>query len=134
MQPNLIFKGNAADVLAYYREAFGGELDITHFAGSPAAEYAPPGWGDKVVYGTLYSPLGIVHAMDAPPGRAGEPGDNFAISIQTPTEAATESVFAKLSADGAVTMPLEKTFWSPKFGMCTDKFGVKWMISLTPAA
>lgn len=134
MQPNLIFNGNAADVLAHYRDVFGGELEIMRFAGSPAAEEAPPGWGDKVVYGTLQSPLGIVHAMDAPPGRTGEPGDNFAISIQTPTEAATDSVFAKLSAGGAVTMPREKTFWSPKFGMCTDKFGVKWMVSLAPTA
>jgi PhnB protein len=133
-EPNLVFAGHAEEVLEHYRSALGGELTIVRFAGSPAAQYAPPGWGDKVLYGTLASPLGNIHAMDASPERAGQPGGNIGLSIATSTEAQTDAIFAALSAGGNVLMPLEKTFWSPKFGMFTDKFGTRWMISLAPAA
>jgi PhnB protein len=133
-EPNLTFAGRSEEVLEHYRSALGGEVTIMRFAGSPAAEFAPPGWGDKVLYGTLNAPLGIVHCMDASPERAGEPGGNFVIGIQTTSESETDAIFAKLSAGGTVLMPLEKTFWSPKFGMFADKFGIKWMVSLTPAA
>jgi PhnB protein len=27
-------------------------------------------------------------------------------------------------------MPLAKTFWSPRFGMATDRFGVGWMVNV----
>jgi PhnB protein len=130
MQPNLFFSGNAEEALEYYRSATGGEVEIRRFTELPADQHSAPEWANKVLYGTLRSPLGILNAMDAPPDRAGKPGDNFALSILTTTEAQTDAVFAKLSAGGTVTMPLEKTFWSPKFGMCTDKFGIKWMVSL----
>lgn len=132
MQPNLFFNGNAEEALEHYRSALGGAIEITRFAGTPAAEHSSPDYANKVLYGMLRSPLGIVNAMDAPPGRGGESGDNFAISITTTTEAQTDAVFSKLSAGGTVTMPCEKTFWAAKFGMCTDKFGFKWMVSLIP--
>lgn len=100
------------------------------FEGSPAAEHVPADYRDKVLYGTLTSPLGTLHAMDAPPGRGPDtPGDNFAVSVYPKDESATDAIFAKLSQGGTVRMPLEKTFWSPKFGMVLDKFGIMWMVS-----
>jgi PhnB protein len=81
------------------------------------------------LYGRLRSSAGIVNIMDAPPGRAGEPGDNFMLGVQTDSEAQTDEVFAKLAEGGSVIMPLAKTFWSLRFGMVTDKFGVKWLIN-----
>jgi len=80
-------------------------------------------------YGLLRSPLGNLAAMDAPPQRAGEPGGSFGLSLETQNEAQAEEIFAKLSAGGEVTMPLERTFWAKKFGMCSDKFGIKWMVN-----
>jgi PhnB protein len=133
MQPNINFPGNAEEVLEYYRDAFGGELEFVRFGGSPAAGMVPPDWANKVLYGTLRSPLGTINVMDAPPGRGSAPGGNIAISLFTTTEAQTDAVFAKLAAGGQVMMPLEKTFWSPKFGMCVDKFGTHWMVSLAPS-
>ena len=130
MQPNINFAGNAEEVLAFYRDAFGGDVEIMRFGGSPAAAMVPPDWANKVLYGTLRSPLGTLNIMDAPPGRGSPPGGNIALSIFTTTEAQTDTVFAKLSAGGEVMMPLEKTFWSERFGMCKDKFGTFWMISL----
>jgi PhnB protein len=129
MHPNLHFKGNAEEVLRHYRAAFGGDVEIVRFAGTPAAESAPPDWADKVLYGTLRSPLGVINIMDAPCERAEEPGGNVAIAVLTTSEAQTDAVFSQLSAGGRVTMPLEQTFWAAKFGMCTDKFGTKWMVN-----
>ena len=131
LNPNLVFNGNAEEVLHYYRDALGGELQIMRFGESPAAAEVPPEWSNKVVYGTLRSQAGVVNAMDAPPGRGGAPGDNFILGVQTDTAAQTDKLFAKLAAGGSIIMPLDKTFWSPRFGMCADKFGVKWMVNLT---
>ena len=56
--------------------------------------------------------------------------EGFSLSITVPDEAEAERVFGALSEGGLVTMPLEKTFWAPKFGMLTDRFGVGWMVSV----
>jgi len=66
--------------------------------------------------------------MDAPPGREGKPGDNFAIAVDVDDEGRAANVFAKLAADGTVLMPFEATFFARKFGMANDKFGVRWMV------
>jgi len=127
--PYLFFNGNAEEVLEFYRGALGGNVEIMRFAGSPAADYAPADWGSKVLHGRLDTPAGTVCVMDAAEDRAGRPGDNFSISIQVENEGQADGIFSRLIAGGKVMMPLEKTFWSKKFGMLTDKFGIKWMVS-----
>jgi PhnB protein len=134
LNPNLIFNGTAEEVLNHYRDAIGGEVEITRFSQSPEAGSVSPEWGHKIIYGSLRSPAGIVAVMDAPPGRGGStPGDNFILGIETDSEAQTDAIFSKLADGGAVIMPLGKTFWSRRFGMLSDKFGIKWMISLPEA-
>ncbi len=133
LHPNLVFNGNAEEALNHYRDALGGELQIMRFAESPASDQASPDWQDKVIFGSLRSPGGTLNIMDAPPDRAGERGGNFMLSVNTETPQQTEAAFAKLLEGGTVVMPLEKTFWSPRFGMLTDKFGIKWMINLSEA-
>jgi PhnB protein len=131
LEPNLIFNGNAQDALEHYRDALDGELEIVRFTGTPAAAEVPPEYGEKVLYGTLRSPLGTIHAMDCPPGRGSvTAGDNFSIGIQSTDAAQIEGIFAKLSAGGMVMMPLGETFFSPKFGMTADKYGIRWMLNL----
>ncbi|MEY2407406.1 MAG: PhnB protein, partial [Verrucomicrobiota bacterium] len=56
--------------------------------------------------------------------------DGFSLSLAVPTEAEADRAFTALAAGGQVRMPLTKTFWSPRFGMLTDRFGVGWMISV----
>jgi PhnB protein len=130
MQPNLLFNGNAEDVLNFYRDAFGGELNVMRFAGSPVAEGLPEEWGSKVLYGTLNSPFGTLNAMDAPPGRGPKSTEgNIMISVLAKSEADIDKAFAKLAAGGEVMMPLGETFWAKRFGMVADKFGTRWMIS-----
>ena len=116
LRPNLMFAGNAETALTHYRAALGGDLEIIRFAGTPAAENVPAEWSAKVLYGAVHSPYGDVNVMDAPPGRGGSTGDNFAI--------------AELAADGTILMPFEPTFFARKFGMTNDKFGVKWMVNV----
>ena len=78
--------------------------------------------------------LGSITLMgaDAPPGR-GKPFSGFNISLQDSNEAEVKRLFAALSDGGSVFMPLASTFWSPLFGMCTDNFGVNWMLSVPGA-
>jgi PhnB protein len=132
MRPNLNFAGHAADVLAHYQAALGGELQIMRFAGSPAAAFVPPDWADKVLYGQLRTPFGAVDVMDAPPGRESAVGGNVAIAIDVDDDARAAQIFAKLAEDGQILIPFEETFFARKFGMTNDKFGVRWMVSVAP--
>ena len=68
-------------------------------------------------------------ASDDPSGDAG-PVKGVSISYTAATIDDCERIFAKLSDGGSVDMPLEEAFWSPRFGMCTDRFGTPWMVSV----
>ena len=89
----------------------------------------PEGAKDLVLHTAM--PLGSITLMgaDAHPGR-GEPFGGFYISLDDSDEAEVKRLFATLSEGGNVMMPLAPTFWSPLFGMCTDKFGVNWILSV----
>jgi PhnB protein len=134
MRPNLNFAGFAADVLAHYQAALGGQLEILRFAGSPAADDVPADWADKVLYGRLRTPFGEVDVMDAPPGRESAIGGNVAIALDIDDDERAAQVFGKLTEGGHVLMPFAETFFARKFGMATDKFGVRWMVSVAPVA
>lgn len=134
MRPALNFAGFAADVLAHYQAALGGELQIARYGGSPMADVVPPDWSDKIVYGRLRSPFGDIDVMDAPPGRESETGGNVAIAIDVDRVDRAADIFAKLAEDGTVLMPFEETAFARRFGMMNDKFGVRWMISVAPVA
>jgi PhnB protein len=134
LNPNLFFNGNAEDVLAHYRDALDGEIQIIRFAGSPASDSVPANYQNKVLYGALHSPLGTIAAMEAPPGREGTPGSNFAIAVQTESAAQAERAFAKLCDGGTVLAPFEKTFFAERFGMCLDKFGTRWILTYGSAS
>lgn len=134
MRPALNFAGFAADVLSHYQQALGGALEIARFADSPMANFVPPDWGDKIVYGRLCSPFGDIDVMDAPPGRESESGGNVAIAIDVDDEDRAAPIFAKLAEGGAILMPFEETFFARRFGMTNDKFGVRWLVSVAPVA
>lgn len=129
LNPNLFFTGNAEEALQFYREALGGEIEIARFKDAPPEVGSAPEWGEKVIYGQLTSPYGVIAAMDAPPGRGGGEPNGFGINIYADTEDAAASVFEKLSRNGSVTMPFDKTFFAEKFGMLDDKYGVTWMVT-----
>ena len=72
----------------------------------------------------------VLMASDTMPGMEHDPGSNVHLSLIGPDEQTLTGYFNSLAAGGAVTMPLEKQFWGDAFGMCTDKFGIHWMVNV----
>jgi PhnB protein len=132
VQPYLFFEGRCEEAVEFYRRALGAEVEmLMRFKDSPEPTMAPPGAGDKVMHMSLRIGETTVLASD---GRCqGQPGfQGFSLSLTVPNEAEAERLFAALADGGQVQMPLTKTFFSPRFGMVADRFGVSWMIYVAP--
>jgi PhnB protein len=130
VQPYLFFGGRCEEALEFYRSAIGAEVQmLTRFKESPEPQRLPGCFDDKVMHAAVRIGKSTLMASD---GQCeGEQNfDGFSLSITVPDEAEAERVFAALGEDGLVVMPLEKTFWAPKFGILQDRFGVGWMISV----
>jgi PhnB protein len=129
LNPYLLFNGDCTEAFKFYEQTLGGKIEaIMNFAGSPAAEHAPPEWGDKVLHASMAIGDQRVMGSDAPSGRYQRPqGLSVSISLNDRTKA--EQIFNALAENGTTTMPFEKTFWSSGFGMCTDRFGIPWMVN-----
>jgi PhnB protein len=89
-----------------------------------------PGFENKVMHATVHVGDSVWMASDGCNEGSGFHG--FSLSIALPTEADVDRVFAALGEGGTVRMPPTKTFWSPRFGMLTDKFGIGWMVTVAP--
>jgi len=134
VQPYLFFEGKCEEAIEFYKRALGAEVNmLMRYKDSP--EPPPPGCAppdpNKVMHVNFR--IGKMEIM-ASDGRAtGKPKfEGFALSLTVPTEAEATKAFAALADGGKVEMPLAKTFFSAKFGMVVDKFGVFWMILVTP--
>ncbi len=131
VQPYLFFGGRCEEALEFYRKALGAEVVMqVRFKEAPEPQpLMPECFEDKIMHATLRIGDTILMASDGQ--CAGEPNfEGFSLSITVTDEAEEERLFAALSEGGLVTMPLEKTFWAPKFGMLQDRFGVGWMVSV----
>ena len=134
VQAYLNFDGRCEEALEFYRKALGAEVTaLMRFNESPepcGEGMVAPGTEKKIMHATFRVGETTVMASDCHcKGQAKFEGISLALS--PPTVAAAERLFASLSNGGSVQMPLTKTFWSPSFGVVTDKFGVPWMISAT---
>jgi len=131
IQPYLFFGGRCEEAIEFYRKALGAEVVmLARFNEAPEPQPGLPDcFENKVMHATLRVGDTMLMASD---GRCEGPQnfDGFSLSITVPDEEEADRVFAALSDGGLVTMALEKTFWSPKFGMLQDKFGVGWMVSV----
>ena len=134
IQPYLFFDGKCEEAIEFYKKALGAEVVmLMRFKDSP--EPTPPGCGpvdsSKVMHAQFRIGETVIMASD---GRAtGQPKfDGFALSLTVKTEAEADQAFTALANGGKVEMPLAKTFFSARFGMVKDKFGVFWMILVTP--
>jgi PhnB protein len=129
LNPYLLFNGDCEQALKFYEQTLGAKIEfLTRFAGSPSAEQVPPEWGDKVLHATLKIDGNVVMASDAPPGHYEKP-QGMSISISLNDRAKAESIFNALAEGGKTFMPFAKTFWASGFGMCTDRFGIPWMVN-----
>lgn len=129
LNPYLTFRDTAEEAMSFYRSVFGGELTIMRFSEYGASE--DPAEGDKVMHAMLSTDEGMVlMASDTPNSMGLTVGDNVSISVGGEDETVLRGWWAELSDGGAVTMPLDRPPWGGLFGMCTDRFGVHWMISV----
>lgn len=132
IQPYLFFGGRCEEALEFYRTAIGAQVDfLMRYQESP--EPTPPGmlapgFENKVMHSTFRIGGSTLMGSDG----CGEAPNfqGFSLSLAVPTEAEANRAFAALADGGQVKMPLTKTFWSPCFGMLTDRFGLGWMISV----
>lgn len=132
VQPYLFFGGRCEEAIAFYRNALGAEVEmLMRFKDSPEPPpegMLPPGFENKVMHASFRVGETTLMASDG----CGEAGGfaGFSLSYAAPSEADAAAVFAALAEGGTVQMPLAKTFWSPCFGMLTDRFGVAWMVNV----
>ena len=129
LHPYLLFNGNCAEAFKFYEQTLGGEIEnIVNFNGTPAAEQAPPEWVDKVLHATLAFGDERLLGSDAPPGHYEQP-KGFSVSLSLNDRDKGERIFNALAEGGTTTMPFSKTFWAEGFGMCTDRFGIPWIVN-----
>lgn len=134
VQPYLFFDGKCEEALEFYKKVLGAEVNmLMRYKESPEAP--PPGCGpqdtNKVMHAQFQIGKAVIMASD---GRAsGKPVfEGFALSLSLPTPGEVDKAFAALADGGKVEMPLAKTFFSARFGMLVDRFGVFWMLLVTP--
>ncbi len=136
IQPYLFFNGSCDEALDFYRQALGAEVEmVMRYKESPEPPRPgtlPPGFEDKIMHSSFRVGGTTVMASDGcSDEKASFQGFFLALSVASETEA--DRAFAALAKGGQVRMPLAKTFWSPRFGMVVDRFGIGWMISVSPA-
>ncbi len=132
LNPYLQFDGNAREAMEFYRSIFGGELTVSTFGEFGNAD---PAMADRVMHAQLESEAGYwLMASDAMPGTTVTPGGSITVSLSGDEGDRLRQYWEKLSDSGTVTMPLEKQMWGDEFGMCTDRFGVAWMVNIGQSA
>ena len=132
LNPYLSFKDDAREAMEFYKSVFGGKLDLNTFKEYQASQ--DPSEDEKIMHSQLESPDGITFmAADTPNGMEFSPGNTMSMSLSGDDEKTLSGYYKKLLAGGSVIMPLEKAPWGDTFGMLTDKFGVKWMVNISPA-
>lgn len=129
VQPYLIFDGRCEEAFEFYRGALGAEVTaLMRFKDSPDPGMVTPGNADKVLHASFR--IGETEVMASDGHCQGQAGfDGFSLSLTAQNEADADRLFASLADGGQVRMPLAQTFWSPRFGMVADRFGVSWMIN-----
>ena len=126
LNPYLNFQNDAREAIEFYRDVFGGELNIMTFGemgGEPA---------DGVMHAQLETPLGFtLMASDAPPGETVAPGGSMHISLSGDDTEELTRYFRALAEDGAVVDDLKVQAWGDTFGMLVDRFGIGWLVNIS---
>ena len=135
VQPYLFFDGRCEEAIEFYKSTLGAKVEmLMRFKDSPEPTppgMCPPGSEDKVMHACLR--IGDTAVMASDGMAKGQPEfKGFSLSVNAPTEADADRMFAALGKGGQVQMPLGKTFFSPRFGMVADRFGVGWMVIVEP--
>mgnify|MGYP001000903220 CR=1 FL=1 len=127
VQPYLFFNGRCEEALEFYKQAMGGEVAyMVRFTQNPDPITTPPGFDNKIMHAVLR--VGDTNVFMSDGDKDSGTFQGFALCHTVATEADADRAFNALSAGGKTIMALTKTFYSPRFGMLVDKFGIKWMV------
>jgi PhnB protein len=127
----LSFDGDCEAAFRFYEQRLGATRGrMFPYANSPMAGTVPTGWETKIMHGSISLGGITVAGADPPPGGYEEP-KGFRIFLETDDPAETERLFDALSENATIEMPLQETFWSLRFGVLTDQFGIPWTLSCT---
>ncbi|MDJ0335618.1 VOC family protein [Salinibacterium sp. G-O1] len=130
LNPYLGFRDDARTAMDFYQTVFGGDVDYTTFADLNASD--DPSESTKIMHAQLTTPGGMtLMASDTPNSMEFKPGARISVSVTGQDEAELRGYWEKLSSGGTVVMPFEMAPWGDLFGMCTDQFGIEWMVSVT---
>ena len=130
----LLFDGRCEEAFNFYAELLGGEIvTMLRNEDSPIANEIPDGNGDGIIH--AYMKLGDrdIMASDAPPERYAKP-QGFSVQLSVESAEEVDRIFSGLVEGGSVVMPVGKTFWSERFGILVDRFGIPWMINCAPTS
>lgn len=129
LNPYLNFRDNAREAMEFYKSVFGGKLTLGTFKEFNASQ--DPSEDNKIMHAELETDNGItLMGADTPNSMEYRPGANGNISLSGEDYPELKTCFEKLSNGGTVTMPLESAPWGDTFGMCTDKYGVSWLVNI----
>ncbi|HEY2411282.1 MAG TPA: VOC family protein [Pirellulaceae bacterium] len=133
VQPYLLFDGCCEEAVEFYKRALGAEVNmLLRYKESPEQQpgMVKPGHENKIMHANFRIGDSVIMASDDCTGHPSFQG--FSLSLTVKNEAEADRAFAALSEGGQVRMPLTKTFFSPRFGMLADRFGVAWMVHVSP--
>ena len=131
LTPYLLFNGNCAEAFRFYERLLGGKVEaMMPHAGTPAEAHVPAVWHDKIMHACLKAGDAVLMGSDTQAREEHRAGNaHVALAVADPAEA--ERIFNGLAEGGQVKMPIGPTFWSVRFGMLTDRFGIAWMVNCT---
>lgn len=132
INPYLIFSGDCEDAFTFYRAVFGGQFtDLSRYADVPEDVPSPGGDPERIMHVALPLADGQVLMGSDRPASMGTAtgGDNVNITVSPDSEEEARRIFDRLADGGQVTKSMEETFWGALFGMCTDRFGIHWMVN-----
>lgn len=132
IQPYLFFNGRCEEAIDFYKKALGAEgTMLMRFKDSPEPPppgMVPPGHENKIMHASFRVGDSEIMASDGCSDGTSAAFQGFSLSLPARNEAEADKFFGALSEGGKVDMPLGKTFFSPRFGMAVDRFGVSWMV------
>jgi PhnB protein len=129
LTPYLGFRDQAKEAMTFYHSVFGGELTLNTFGDFHASD--DPAETDKIMHSQLATERGLVlMAADTPNSMDYTPGSSHSLSLSGDNEAELRGYWDKLIDGANITEPLQQAPWGDIFGMCTDKFGVHWMVNI----
>ncbi len=133
VEPYLIFNGNCEEAFTFYESVFSVKMKfISRYKDLPETDKDDLAEADmnQIVHALLpVSEKVYIMGSDSPENWQTTFGDNLSLTLNVESEAEARHLFEKLSENGTVTMPLQKTFWAELYAMLTDKFGIHWMIN-----